>query len=46
MVEVDYIFDIFCNDAKQQRMPEELYLLRISKSDFDFYEDQKGARIA
>ena len=38
--------DIFCIDPKQQRKLEEDYLLRITKSDCGFYEDQKGARIA
>ena len=46
MADVDNLFDIFCKDDLQRRKLEELYKLRMTESDFAFYNDQKGPRLA
>ena len=37
--DIEELFDIFCNDQKQRRKPEE-----TNEDDFAFYEDQIGPR--
>ena len=46
MADINDLFDIFCKDNQQRRKVEEKYKLRMTESDFDFYNDQKGPRIA
>ena len=45
LAETGNLFDIFCADDLQRRKLEEFYKLRMTKSDFNFYDDQKGPRL-
>ena len=40
------LFDIFCNDSKKRKEQEEKYKLKMVQKDYEFYNDQKGARVA
>ena len=42
--DIEELFDVFCNDQKQQRKLEEIYELKMNEDDFAFYEDQIGPR--
>ena len=40
LLDIEELFDIFCNDQKQRRKLEKINKLKINKNDFAFYEDQ------
>lgn len=42
---MDELFDIFCEDASQRRKLEVKHQLLMTKTDFDYYYDQKGPRL-
>ena len=42
--DTEELFDILCNDQKQQRKLEEINKLKMNEDDFAFYEDQIGPR--
>ena len=41
MENLNYLFDIFCDDKKQRRNLEVAHGLSMGNEDYDFYNDQK-----
>ena len=44
MADIDLLFDIHCEGRKQSSKIKELYGLKMTKKDFNFYVDQKTER--
>ena len=44
LCDIEELFDIFCNDQKQQRKLEEINKLKMNEDDFAFYADQIDLR--
>ena len=44
LCDIKELFNIFCNDQKQQRNLEEINKLKMNEDDFAFYGDQIGPR--
>ena len=42
--DIEELFDIFCNDQKQQQKLEKINKLKMNEDDFAFYKDQRGPR--